>query len=71
MFQLEFEAIASVAQVGHIALDDISLDLGHICPAYSQGVCDFQSGYLCRWINPDGNWAIGNNGTGNPGSGPK
>jgi hypothetical protein len=72
-FQLEFEGIASVAETGHTALDDLSYAAGESCGSSTGGVCDLQVG-LCRWENAEGDdadWVVSRNGTGNPGSGPR
>lgn len=69
--QLEFEAIASSADNGHVAIDDISFVTGSQCPM--NGLCDFQVG-LCHWSNvggDEGDWIVSSNGTGNMGSGPR
>lgn len=70
-----FEGVASSAETGHVALDDLSYVVGESCGATTGGVCDFQAG-LCRWRNSaDGkdaaDWVLSHNGTGNPGSGPR
>ena len=64
-FQLEFEAIGSSADNGHVAIDDINIVRGQQCPI--DGLCDFQVG-LCKWSNmegDDGDWIVSSNGMGN------
>ena len=54
--------MASTADTGHVAIDDIVFSPGEECPM--EGVCDFQLGF-CNWKNDDtdaADWMIGNNG---------
>ena len=56
---MEFEGLAGAADTGHVALDDIVYEAGEECPM--EGVCDFQVGSLCNWINDeedDADWIV-------------
>ena len=58
--QFEFEAIASLADIGHVALDDILYDPDQACSDSHQDNCDFQTGF-CKWTNqpPEiGSWVV-------------
>ena len=61
--QFEFEAIASVADNGHIALDDILYQEDTECQDTHHDNCDFQNGF-CRWTNQQpeiGSWIVTSN----------
>ena len=62
-FQFEFEAIASLADIGHVALDDIVYEPDQACSDTHHDNCDFQNGF-CKWTNqpPEiGSWVVSYN----------